>query len=226
MMRSVILGVVLISATVSMVPTAVVAGDVTWQGTTFGWDHDNTSAYFDPNRTGTTITGTLNITNLAVGGVEMFGLIDKKHKDSGGYMSQSGAYLYLSKTPDGVLMGTSDGTLSYGIPADATNVGAINVVDFTLTVHNGMIELTSSLFAGTKSRSYGVVKTLYNMFGYGWDEFAEGAYLGGCLYPQDSSVDFDVTAGPAAAVPLPAGAWMGLSLIVGIGIVRRIRRAA
>jgi hypothetical protein len=68
-------------------------------------------------------------------------------------------------------------------------------------IYDGQIQLTSSLFAGTKTRSYGTVKTLNNAYGYSWDEFEYGAYLGGCVYPS-STVGFDVTA--TNAVPEPA----------------------
>ena len=72
-------------------------------------------------------------------------------------------------------------------------VGAIDSVDFSMTIYDGEIELTSSLFSETKTRTYGTVKTLNNGYGYAWDEFEYGAYLGGCVYPS-STVGFDVTA--------------------------------
>jgi len=195
---------------------AVQATNLDWAGTVSGYYHQNTTAYFNPNTIGTTISGTIDITNLGNGAVEMFGLIDKKLKDQSGYMWQSGAYIYIYKTANGVLVGTSDGNLGGEITTDATNVGATNIVDFVMNIEDNVITLTSTLFSGTKSRSYGDVKTLNNAYGYAWDEFAEGAYLGGCVWPS-STVSFDVTA--TNAVPEPA-----TMALLGLGVFGLIRR--
>ena len=183
---------------------SVQASTIAWSGTASGYYHSNTSASFDPNGTGTTISGTLDITSLSDGAVEMFGLIDKKLMDSGGYMWQSGAYMYVYKKDGDVKIGTSDGNYYNEIVADGTWVGAVDEIDFSLTIFNQQITLTSSLFTGTKTRSYGVVKTLNNASGYAWDEFEEGAYLGGSLWSSGGSFDFDVTAADnSPSVPEP-----------------------
>ena len=121
-----------------------------------------------------------------------------------------------------VKIGTSDGNLGGEIVADATNVGLKNIIDFSMTIYDNQITLTSSLFAGTKSRSYGVIKTLNNAYGYTWDEFAEGAYLGGNLWGT-GSFGFNVVASPIVATPVPAP---GAILLAGLGtsVVGWLRR--
>ena len=183
-----------------------------WSDTVTGYYHQTTDAYFNPNTDGTTISGTIDLTNMADGDVETFGLIDKKQFDDGGSVWQSGAYIYIYKTATDVKVGTSDGNLGGEITTDATFVGDVSSVDFVMTIYNGQIELTSSLFAGTKTRTYGTVKTLNNAYGYAWDEFEYGAYLGGCVWPE-STVGFDVTA--TNAIPEPTTmALLGLGALV------------
>jgi len=172
-----------------------------WSDTVTGYYQQTTDVYFNPNAVGTTISGTIDLKSMETGDVELFGLIDKKQYDDGGSVWQSGAYIYLYKTATDVKVGTSDGNIGGEITANATFVGAVDSVDFSMYIYNGQIELTSSLFAGTKTSSYGTVKTYNNAYGYSWDEFEYGAYLGGCVWPE-STVSFDVTA--TNAVPEPA----------------------
>lgn len=193
---------VTIMVTVTLMLTAYSHASTTyaWSDTVTGYYQQTTDVYFNPNTEGTTISGTIDLTSMAAGDVEMFGLIDKKHYDDGGSVWQSGAYIYIYKTDTDVKVGTSDGNLGGELTADATFVGAVDSVDFVMSIYNGQIDLTSSLFTGTKSRTYGTVKTYYAPE-YTWDEFEYGAYLGGCVYPI-STVGIDVTA--TNAVPEPA----------------------
>ena len=160
-----------------------------WTGATplvyDGIGHSNTAVYFDPNGAGTTITGTIDLTNVGIGNVLMFGLVDKKLVDTGGYDWQSGAYIYLYKKATGTLglrIGPSDGNLggSVGGPpgGNCIYVDYRDSIDFVLHVHGGTIDVTSSAFSGTQSWTYGAIKTLNNAYGYAWNEFQYGAYLG------------------------------------------------
>lgn len=193
-----------------------------WSDTVTGYYQQTTDVYFNPNTDGTTISGTIDLANMAAGDVETFGLIDKKLYDDGGYMWQSGAYIYIYKTATDVKVGTSDGNIGGEITANATSVGAVNSVDFSMSIYNGQIELTSSLFSGTKTSAYGTVKTYNNAYGYSWDEFEYGAYLGGCVWPS-STVGIDVTA--TNAVPEPATmALLGLGGV--FSLISRKRKTA
>ncbi|MCP4671012.1 MAG: PEP-CTERM sorting domain-containing protein [Desulfobacula sp.] len=193
------------------------ATTIDWNGTSTRYYHQNTSGFFMPNTNETIISGTLDISGLSTGSVEMFGLMDKQHYDNSGYMWQSGAYIYVYKTDTNVKIGTSDGNIGGEITANASFVGQKDIIDFELSIFNNQIELTSSLFIGTKTSSYGTVKTLNNSYGYAWDEFSAGAYLHGSLWDADSTatVIFDVTASDGSA-PVPEPATM---LLFGIGLL-------
>ena len=202
------------------------ATTIVWQDPSItGYYQTNITGYFMPNTNETIISGTLDISGLAAGAVEMFGLIDKQLYDNSGYTFMSGAYIYVYKTATDVKIGTSDGNLGGEITSNASSVGATNTVDFTLAIFNNNIELTSSLFTGTKTSTYGTVKTLNNAYGYVWDEFEFGAYLAGNAYP-DSTVGIDITASDGLA-PVPEPATMlllGTGIIILGGIRRRFKK--
>jgi MYXO-CTERM domain-containing protein len=212
-------------ATLLALPALGHAATINWSGTATGWYHQNTSAYFLPNTVGTTITGTLDISNLSVGDVEMFGLIDKRLYDTGGYMWQGGAYVYIHKNSATTMrIGVTDGNLGGEIISQWHTLTTMSV-PFVFTVHDGLMSLTSDLFAGTLTRPYGIIKTLNNAYGYAWDEFQYGAYLGGSLYaggPTGRSVTFDVSA--TNAIPEPA--MLTLLALGALGVACRRRTAA
>lgn len=211
------------------------AATVVWSGSQVNdtgsqWYAQNLGYAFDPNTSGTVITGTLDISQLLAGDTLMFGLIDKKHKDGNGYMWQSGAYLYLSmQNATTVRFGVSDGNVGGEIVQVFSDISrpANNTVDFSLTIQGGSITLTSLLLGASQVDTYGDVKTLNNAFGYAWPEFANGAYLGTSMYfndaqtPLNRSYSFDVTATNGSPVPLPAAAWLLLSGLGGLGFVAR-----
>ena len=136
------------------------AATVVWSGSQVNdtgsqWYAQNLGYAFDPNTSGTVITGTLDISQLLAGDTLMFGLIDKKHKDGNGYMWQSGAYLYLSmQNATTVRFGVSDGNVGGEIVQVFSDISrpANNTVDFSLTIQGGSITLTSLLLGASASR--------------------------------------------------------------------------
>ena len=155
----------------------------------------------------------------------MFGLIDKKLYDQGKNTYQGGAYIYVNRKATGVRVGTSDGNLHGEVCSNTKNVGQTDNVDFSMYVHANSIELTSSYFTTTKIGTYGTIKTLDNSDAYSWNEFEDGAYLGGDIFSgvgNGESVGFNISATSPTTVPEPssflalAGGLAGL-----IGIKRR-----
>ena len=195
---------------------------------------ENLSYVFDPNTTGTVITGTLDITELLSGDTLLLGLIDKQHRDNNGYMWQGGAYLYLTVRSDNTLrIGVTDGNLNGAIVSGTagTYLGNIargtNLIDFNLQIGLGNIALSSSFLASPQSWTYGTIKTLNNDAPYAWNEFQYGAYLGTSMFFNGAQTDadrlynFTTQATGGTPVPLPAAAWLLLSGLGGLGFVAR-----
>jgi hypothetical protein len=230
-----LIGVVAILTLLSLGVATSAMADFSWTGTTSGQYQRgvNTSAVFDPNGLGTTITGTLDLTNMALGDVMMFGLIDKKFTDSGGDTWQSGAYGYFYKKAvtgtNQLRVGVSDGNLNgaviSGTAGTAVYVTYQNTIDFVLHVQGGTMTLSSSALSSPLSWNYGTIKTLNNVNAYAWAEFADGAYLGYSNYaPTGGTTGFNVSAAPAV-VPIPAAFWLlGSGLLGLIGIRRKLKK--
>ncbi len=203
------------------------AAIINWSGTAGYSSLANTHAIFDPNGAGTTITGTIDLSGVAIGEVVMFGLIDKTLQDSAGYTWQSGAYAYFYKAGTQLKIGPSDGNLNgaiiSGTAGTAKAVPYQDVVPFTLHVHAGAISLESPLLATPLNWTYGSIKTLNNAYGYAWNEFADGAYLGGSpwLY-LGGTVEWDLTAAEGTPVPdLASTLLLFGTALTGIAAVRR-----
>lgn len=183
---------------------------------------ENLTDVFQPNSQFVVITGTLDISELLNGDTLMLGLIDKQHRDNGGYQWQSGAYLYLTVRSDNTLrLGVSDGNLSGAIVSGTAGTfqavdPRVNTIDFELTIGLGTIELESSLLTSPLSWTYGAIKTLNNAYGYAWNEFEFGAYLGTSMFFNGAQTAADRKYGVEAlarSVPEP-----GMLALLGLGL--------
>jgi len=167
---------------------AVVFSGFQQRGTPSQFYFEDLANAFQPNTQPVTITGTLDISEFLNGDTLMLGLIDKQHRDNNGYRWQSGAYLYLTVRPDNTLrLGVSDGNLGGAIVSGTAGTfqavnPRVNAIDFELTIGLGTIDLDSSLLTSPLSWTYGGIKTLNNAYGYAWNEFQYGAYLGTSMF--------------------------------------------
>ncbi len=177
-----------------------------------GQGNIQTGVTYQPNTAGVYMTGTFDISGMAEGAALGFGLVDKYLASTGGYVWQSGAYIYIAKLANGnVNIGTSDGNLGGNLTnSQATVGGNITSVDFALTIQGGIMSLTSSLFSGTLTGSYGTITTLnntYNGWGpgtppaysYNYPEFNSGAYVHGWNFPNEANnaLSWNITTVPA-----------------------------
>lgn len=190
----------------------------------------DTSLTLDPNNTPVEVTGWVDVSGLSVGSAVFLGLLDKKQVDDGGSTFMSGAYVYVSRASATTLwVGPSDGNLGgeivqeFDIPTNET------LVNFVATIGGGTISVDWT--AGAQSGGpivddYGTVKTLNNAYGYAWDEFEYGAYLGFHVYADSTpgSVDFGITAG--APEPTSVGLVTLVFGALAVGMRRRSARNA
>jgi hypothetical protein len=182
---------------------------------------------------------------MASGAALGFGLVDANLADTGGSVWQSGAYIYIGKFGNGnVIVGTSDGNLFGDLTNAQRNVGKwngsdpstnITEVDFTLIIQQGLMTLTSSLFTGEVSGSYGTIKTLNNASNtwangtqtYNYDEFAFGAYVHGWLWPNNTdplSPGFNTLSWNLTATAIPGSGLAAIGTLGLAGVARRRRR--
>ena len=180
---------------------------------------------YQPNSAGVYMTGTFDISGMQSGGALGFGLVDKYLADTGGYVWQSGAYIYIAKLANGnVNIGTSDGNLFGDLTnSQATVVGNVTSVDFSLWIHQGTMSLRSSLFSGVLTGAYGAITTLNNQrntwggtppaYSYNYPEFNSGAYVHGWLWENNvnNTLSWNLTTVPAPG----AIALMGAAGLVG-----------
>lgn len=150
-----------------------------------------------PDTVPTTIAGTVDVTNMAVGDVAFIGLIDKGLLELTVSGNQSGAYLYLYKNAaNNIIVAPTDGNLNAEIVQVSTNVEipSDNILDVNVTIDGSADPNTCGGLATSPndvgcvsvsvenspvvSDSYGNVKSRNNANLYAHTEFAQGAYLG------------------------------------------------
>jgi hypothetical protein len=238
------------SAAFAMLAAAPALGStLTWSGTNLGgWypgGADNGTSTvgniqkgvtFLPNSAGVKISGTFDISGMASGAALGFGLVDANLADTGGSVWQSGAYIYIAKLANSTInIGTSDGNLGGSLTTAQTNIGSVGVIDFTLIIQQGSMTLTSSLFTGEVSGSYGSIKTLNNASNtwasgtqtYNYDEFAFGAYVHGWLWPNNTdplSSGYNTLSWNLTATAIPGSGLAAIGTLGLAGVARRRRR--
>lgn len=150
-----------------------------------------------PDTVPTTISGTVDVTAMAVGDVAFIGLIDKGLLEQTVSGNQSGAYLYLYKNAaNNIIVAPTDGNLNAEIVQVSTNVEipSDNILDVNVTIDGSADPNTCGGLATSPndvgcvsvsvenspvvSDSYGNVKSRNNANLYAHTEFAQGAYLG------------------------------------------------
>jgi hypothetical protein len=185
---------------------------------------------FDPNNTPVTVDGWVDVSGLPVGSAMFFGLLDKKQVDDGGSTFMSGAYVYISRASATTLwIGPSDGNLGGEIVQEFDSPTNETLVNFEAVIGAGTISVNWTAGAqsgGPVVDTYGDVKTLNNAYGYAWDEFQYGAYLGLHVYSDSTPGTVDYTVSAAAPEPATAGLLTLGSVLLGLQLrARRARKA-
>ena len=221
--------------TCATVAFCLIFGTVAQSLTVSGTINDNsyerwTSVYFDPINSPVTITGEVDVSNLAGGGVVTIGLVDKQHYDSPDSVFWGGAYTYFGKRSN-LDIGPSDGWLGgemiqnfQGVPLDT------DIIYFQTTIDADSIDVSYSLdginYSSIITDTYGDIKDFNSTTAFSWDEFQYGAYLGiECWDGQDGSVDYSITANPSVPTPEPASLGALLLLAGGVAVGKRRKRA-
>lgn len=184
----------------------------------------DTSDVFDPNAAPVTVSGWVDLTDLAVGSAVFLGFVDKQRLDGAGSTFMGGAHTYVSRASATTMwIGPTDGNLGGEIVQDFDTILNETLVYFSAVIGNGQIDITWTAGAqsGSSTDTYGAIKTLNNSGAYAWDEFEFGAYLGVDVFantPLPGTVDFYVS-----AVPEPSTLVL---MTLGMGVLARGRREA
>lgn len=143
----------------------------------------------DPNTTPVTLTGTIDVNPMPIGGVSMIGLLDKSLLEGnvGGY--QTGAYLYVHhKAADSVIIGPTDGNAGGElVQVFGTYPLGDGIFDIVTTIHNGTIQISVDGNPITPD-TYGDIKGAIS-----GAEFENGAYLGWDNYPEANYMPYSFT---------------------------------
>jgi LPXTG-motif cell wall-anchored protein len=196
------------------------------------WDYArSTTESFDPNNAPVVVSGSVNPSGITSNGALLVGLVDKQAVDNGNSDFFDGAYAYFGNRGGQLTVGPSDGNAGGEFVQNFVNVaypyGSGELVHFTMTLFDGVIDLSFEYPGGT---SYGPITDTYGDVKDDtttWDEFQFGAYLGADLWStQNGTAQVDATGeSQAGVIPEPGSAavWAGIAL-AGLGFVLWRRR--
>lgn len=166
-----------------------------------GYMYRNLDVVCDPNNTPVTFSGALDVSGLQENGADLFGLVDKAWVDAGNHGYQTGAYLYVGRRGNNLIVGPSDGNAggelvqAFKTFTDYYNNGTLSPLLVSVEIYNGTVTVS---VAGTDLvDDYGTVVATA-----GWAEFESGAYIGVDSWPSTSSSIYNLTFDGCSMAPV------------------------